>query len=96
MTEDETMAAVGQAEPSMSAGLQLLAEYVEQLRDLTRMMVDEAQVGVLELRAGEVEAWTRTVQALILEIMPAIIRWSVAGVPHRGPGPRGCEELKEK
>ena len=88
-TEDDAMAAVGGDDSLTSESLQLLKEYVEQLDELVQMMGAEAQVGVLELRAGEVEAWTRTVQALILEIMPAIIRWSVAGVPHRGPGPRG-------
>lgn len=74
-SEQDAVASVGQDEAPPEEGVQALADLTRQLNELVQAMVEQEQVGVLELRAGEVEAWTRTVLALILEVMPAIIRW---------------------
>jgi hypothetical protein len=73
--EQDAVASVGQDESPPEGGVQALADLTRQLNELVQAMVEQEQVGVLELREGEVEAWTRAVLALLLEVMPALIRW---------------------
>jgi hypothetical protein len=88
-SEQDAVASVGQDESPPEEGVQALADLTRQLNELVQAMVEQEQVGVLELRAGEVEAWTRTVLALILEVMPALIRWDgLAALQDLAMGPR--------
>lgn len=88
-SEQDAVASVGQDEAPPEEGVQALADLTRQLNELVQAMVEQEQVGVLELRAGEVEAWTRTVLALLLEVMPAIIRWDgLAALRALALGPR--------
>jgi hypothetical protein len=45
------------------------------LVDMERLLVEQAQAGMLEVRAGEVGRWAHTVGMVFLEVTQALARW---------------------